>query len=174
MSFKRGYTTRMDHGCASRRFSLLCEHRKRASSSRVIEDLSWNYTVQRTLTENNICDDEICEDVEYYMRYLLQELESDPKREEAQLAMKQVDLVLEIKKAPDGKSIICGYYFANHRDRCLFWLDEFDAEDVLSDCKGIKTIFHKGGWLNLPAGLSNLTACDKQGLPFKHNTGVFY
>jgi hypothetical protein len=91
-----------------------------------------------------VCDEEICRDVEYYMLYLLDELQSEVKLKESQLDMKDVDLVIE-PKTLDDDSVICNYYFANHRDRCLFWLDEFDAKDVLSDCKGIKTLSHKGG-----------------------------
>jgi hypothetical protein len=78
------------------------------------------------------------------MLYLLDELQSEVKLKESQLDMKDVDLVIE-PKTLDDDSVICNYYFANHRDRCLFWLDEFDAKDVLSDCKGIKTLSHKGG-----------------------------
>ncbi|KAG1798697.1 uncharacterized protein BJ212DRAFT_1403404 [Suillus subaureus] len=33
--------------------------------------------------------------------------------------MRQVDLVVEPKNL-DGDSVVCCYYFANHRDRCLF------------------------------------------------------
>ncbi|OAX35807.1 hypothetical protein K503DRAFT_343916 [Rhizopogon vinicolor AM-OR11-026] len=99
---------------------------------------------KRTFTEINVCNEEMCEDVKYYMKYLLDELESELKRKGSLFDMKQVDLVLELKQAPDGISAICLYYFANHRDRCLFWLDEFDAKKVLSDCKGITNISHKG------------------------------
>ncbi|KAG1739393.1 uncharacterized protein EDB91DRAFT_381128 [Suillus paluster] len=94
----------------------------------------------RTCTEMNVCDEEICGDIEWYMQYLLRALES--KCEGRELDMMQVDLVLEPKKAPDSDSIICWYYFVNHRDRCLFWLDEFDTEYILSHCKGVESLSH--------------------------------
>jgi hypothetical protein len=100
--------------------------------------------MQRTFTELNVCDEAIRGDIEYYMLYLLDELQSEMKFKESQLDMKDIDLVIEPKTLEDD-SVICNYYFANHRDRCLFWLDEFDAKKVLSDCKGIKTLSHKGG-----------------------------
>jgi hypothetical protein len=84
------------------------------------------------------------------MLYLLDQLQSDVKRKGSQLDMEHVDLVIE-PKALNHDSVIGNYYFANHRGRCLFWLDEFDAKDVLSECKGIKTLSHKGGWLTSPS-----------------------
>lgn len=87
----------------------------------------------------NICDEEICGDIEDYMRYFLRALES--VSEGRGLDMEQVDLVLEPKKALDD-SVVCWYYFVNHRDRCLFWLDEFDTEKLLDNCKGVESLSH--------------------------------
>jgi len=105
--------------------------------------------MQRTFTEINVCDDEICKDVEYYMEYLLDQLKLEEKYKESRLDMSQIDLVIEPKAFKDN-SVVCNYYFANHRDRCLFWLDEFDTEKfeeseeckVLTDCKGIESLSH--------------------------------
>lgn len=89
----------------------------------------------------DICDEEICGDIEYYMQYLLEELQRVVDEEDLELDMQQVDLVLE-PKVFDGDSVVCCYYFANHRDRCLFWLDDYDARKILSDCLGVKSLSH--------------------------------
>ena len=101
-----------------------------------------NYNMQRTFTEINICDDEMRKDIEYYMEYLLDELKSEENYKKSRLDMSHIDLVIEPRALEDD--VVCHYYFANHRDRCLFWLDDFDTEDckVLHDCKGIESLSH--------------------------------
>lgn len=111
-----------------------------------VDDLNWGYDPQRTFTEMNICDEETCGDIEYYMQRLLDELQRVVEHRNLELDMEQVDLVLE-PKTFDGDSVVCCYYFANHRDRCLFWLDDFDAEEILSDCKSVENLSHIRGWL---------------------------
>ncbi|OAX31124.1 hypothetical protein K503DRAFT_870758 [Rhizopogon vinicolor AM-OR11-026] len=89
----------------------------------------------------DVCDEEICEDIEYYMQYLLDELREVIKLRNLELDMEQIDLVLEPKVFNDG-SVVCCYYFANHRDRCLFWLDDYLAHGLLTDCVGIQNLSH--------------------------------
>jgi hypothetical protein len=50
-----------------------------------------------------------------------------------------VELVLEI--VPFKDQLICGYYFVNHNSRCLFWLEEFDAEEICGDI-GVVSLSH--------------------------------
>ena len=92
----------------------------------------------------NICDEEICGDIEYYMEYLLDELQRAVEDGNLELDMQQVDLVLE-PKVYDGDSVVCCYYFANHDDRCLFWLDDYNVKDIISDCKRVENLSHIGG-----------------------------
>jgi len=40
-----------------------------------------------------------------------------------------VDLILDLTPNNDGNTV-CGYYFANHTNRSVFWLDLFDANDL--------------------------------------------
>ncbi|KAG1869998.1 hypothetical protein F4604DRAFT_876837 [Suillus subluteus] len=94
----------------------------------------------RTFTEMNVCEPDICDDIEYFMQYLLDELEQAIGEGGLSL-MKEVDLVVE-PKCFDGESVVCCYYFANHRDRCLFWLDDFNPEHIISECKGIRSSSH--------------------------------
>lgn len=85
------------------------------------------------------------------MRYLLEELQRVVDDGNLDLDIQQVDLVLE-PKVSDGDSIVCCYYFANHRDRCLFWFDDFNAKDVLKDCIGVRSLSHIRRSLILPSG----------------------
>ncbi|KAG2056000.1 hypothetical protein BDR06DRAFT_305551 [Suillus hirtellus] len=52
-----------------------------------------------------------------------------------------VDLVLEPKDV--GETIIGEYYFVHHKNRCLFWLLDFDAVDILRECSGVTELAHK-------------------------------
>ena len=60
--------------------------------------------------------------------------------------MKDVDLVIE-----SMASGVSGYYFINHPNKCLFWLDEFDVEARLPQCKGIKSLARIGLWFIVPS-----------------------
>ncbi|KAG1877005.1 hypothetical protein C8R48DRAFT_768568 [Suillus tomentosus] len=102
----------------------------------------------RTFTDMNVCETDICDDIEYFMHYLLDELQQTIEDKNLSLDMEQVDLVVE-PKTFGGDSVICCYYFANHRDRCLFWLDDFNPEDIISECKGINNLSHI--WLAVEA-----------------------
>ncbi|KAG1763483.1 hypothetical protein EDD22DRAFT_501793 [Suillus occidentalis] len=95
----------------------------------------------RTFTEMNICEPDICDDIEYYKQYLLDELRRTIEEGNLTLNMEQVDLVVE-PKTFGGDLVICCYYFANHRDRCLFWLDDFNPKDIISECKGVQSLSH--------------------------------
>jgi len=127
--------------------------------------------MQRTFTEMNICDKEICDDIEYYMEYLLEELGRVVNDEKLELDMQQVDLVIE-PKVFDNDSVVCCYYFANHRDRCLFWLDDYDARKILFDCSGVESLSHIRR-LSIVLSSSVLTFWHNQRWPFKDNIGVF-
>ncbi|KAG1860663.1 hypothetical protein DFJ58DRAFT_778417 [Suillus subalutaceus] len=95
---------------------------------------------RRTFTQMNICDEKIYSDIKHFMDYLLRSLRDES--EGLELDMAQVDLVIEPKVSTDTNTVVCCYYFANHRDRCLFWLDEYSTEDILSECNGVENLSH--------------------------------
>ena len=99
--------------------------------------LTRGHDAQRILTESNICDPISHQEIEYGIKVLLGWLEP------GELDMNQVDLVIESKVDDDNNLVFC-YYFVNHHSRCIFWLYDFDAEDVLSDCQGVLNLSHKG------------------------------
>lgn len=55
----------------------------------------------------------------------------------------QFDIVLDL--IPDSPGEYgCGYYFANHDNRTLFWLDDHDVSGILNEVNVRYTPFHVG------------------------------
>ena len=52
------------------------------------------------------------------------------------------ELALELGEDDDTGETICSYYFVCHTTRCLFWLHEFDLEDVLEKVGGVTEKTH--------------------------------
>jgi hypothetical protein len=93
-----------------------------------------------------VCSLEILNDIVYFSNYLHHELRVaiDTKKIAIDVDYDEVELVLEPKKTLDQEAeIICCYYFVNPAERCLFWLDEYDAEDMLGECRGVTALSHK-------------------------------
>lgn len=137
------------------------------------DDLSHSYNQQRTFTQMNICDETIYSDIKHFMDYLLRSLRDES--EHLELDMAQVDLVIEPKVSTDADKVVCCYYFANHRDRCLFWLDEYSTEDILSECNGVENLSHirAQSMVFVSLYLTIRPGFCIQGLPSKRNIGVF-
>jgi hypothetical protein len=92
-----------------------------------------------------VCSQEVLLDIVFFSNYLHHELRVaiDTKKID-DIDYDEVELVLEPKKTLDEESeIICCYYFVNPAERCLFWLDEYDAEDMLGECRGVTSLSHK-------------------------------
>ncbi|KAG2136676.1 hypothetical protein DEU56DRAFT_805308 [Suillus clintonianus] len=96
----------------------------------------------RTYTESDVCSMEVLNDIIYFSNYLHGELRLAIDKKKIDIDYDDVELVLEPKKA-EGSEIICCYYFVNPAERCLFWLDEYDAEDMLGECRGVTALSHK-------------------------------
>ncbi len=54
---------------------------------------------------------------------------------------KKYDLVLDIMPTEDEK-MLWSYYYACHKTRCLFWLDEYDASYMISEIRGVESPAH--------------------------------
>jgi len=63
----------------------------------------------------------------------------------------EIELVLEIHT--QGTEKICGYYFVEHSSRCLFWLEQFDAEGICDEIKVVVSMSH------LRKSVSHRTMC---------------
>jgi hypothetical protein len=97
---------------------------------------------KRTYTESDVCSPEVLQDIIYFSNYLHGELRLAIDTKKIDIDYDDVELVLEPKKAVCA-DIICCYYFVNPGGRCLFWLDEYDAEDMLGECRGVTALSHK-------------------------------
>lgn len=98
---------------------------------------------QPTFTEVNVIDVDIRRDVEYFSTILWGELSHEKEERQLQdLKLEEVQLVVEPRSDENG--VLCCYYFVDCANRSLFWLDEWDAHDVFSPCKGVDTLSHKG------------------------------
>lgn len=64
---------------------------------------------------------------------LMEHFEEHKRTHNFQL-LADVDLVLDITST--GEDITCGYYLANHADRCIFWFDSFDASWEFTEVRG--------------------------------------
>ena len=58
------------------------------------------------------------------------------------LKVDEVQLVLEPKLDEGG--VMCCYYFVNPPTRSLFWLDEWEGDEIFQECKGTLSSPHKG------------------------------
>jgi hypothetical protein len=50
------------------------------------------------------------------------------------------DLVLDI--TCKGREVEWSYYYAFHEARCLFWLEKFDASEMVSEVTGVESPAH--------------------------------
>lgn len=96
----------------------------------------------RTYTESDVCSPDVLNDIVYFSNYLHGELRIAIDTKKIDIEYDDVELVLEPKKAGCAE-IVCCYYFVNPAERCLFWLDEYDAEDMLGECRGVTALSHK-------------------------------
>ncbi|KIJ09102.1 hypothetical protein PAXINDRAFT_172628 [Paxillus involutus ATCC 200175] len=106
--------------------------------------LYFMHVESKTFTEVNVCNEEICDDIEYFKRFLFSELQDEIEKRGLSGSLKhdEVQLVLEPKMDVDG--LLCSYYFVNPWSRCLFWLDDWEGEEIFSDCRGDLSLPHKG------------------------------
>jgi hypothetical protein len=70
----------------------------------------------------------------------------------------QLDAELVLEITPDDQGMLqCGYYFVDHQTRSLFWLEEFEAEDLTYEIKGLSSAAHLSTRITFSfAFLSNL------------------
>jgi hypothetical protein len=77
------------------------------------------------------------EEMEDFFNYLQRIL----IHEEVVMPSENYDLALDIMPSDDGH-IQWSYYYACHKNRCLFWLDKYDASHMISELFGVKSPAH--------------------------------
>jgi hypothetical protein len=76
------------------------------------------------------------DEIEEFYQYLQEIL----RVHQLKILSNKYDLVLDI--VPIGDITQWSYYYACHDTRCLFWLETYDATDVLSELWGVKSPAH--------------------------------
>ena len=82
---------------------------------------------------NKTMRDEI-EDFYHYLQRLI-------RIDQLSIPSEKYDLVLDILVTKDRR-ILWSYYYACHEERCLFWLETYDARFMLSELFGVKSPAH--------------------------------
>ncbi|KAF9237365.1 hypothetical protein BU15DRAFT_48882, partial [Melanogaster broomeanus] len=98
--------------------------------------LYFMHSDSKTFTEVNICNEEIFGDIEYFRDFLFSELQGEihNRNLSGSLNIDEVQLVVEPKG--DHQGVICCYYFVNPSSRSLFWLDDWQGDEIFRDCRG--------------------------------------
>jgi hypothetical protein len=94
---------------------------------------------QRIYTDANLYDPEEFLIISESANQILGDLEIKARDDNVELPL-DIELALEVVPAEGGP--ICGYYFINHKSRCLFWLDDFDAGGICSEIKAVVSLSH--------------------------------
>ena len=77
------------------------------------------------------------DEIEEFYHYLQRLIKID----ELSIPSKNYDLVLDIMVAEEER-ILWSYYYACHEERCLFWLETYDARFATSEVLGVKSPAH--------------------------------
>ncbi|KAI0250653.1 hypothetical protein BJV78DRAFT_1393295 [Lactifluus subvellereus] len=77
------------------------------------------------------------DEIEEFHHYLQKILRAD----QLTIPSNNYDLVLDIMPTEDGQ-IQWSYYYACHDNRCLFWLETYDASHMLSELNGVSSPAH--------------------------------
>ena len=94
---------------------------------------------QRIYTDANLYDPKELVVITESADQILGDLENKARDENIELAP-DVELVLEI--FPQEENLLCGYYFVEHSSRCLFWLEDFDAEEICQKTQVVVSLSH--------------------------------
>ncbi|KAI0248228.1 hypothetical protein BJV78DRAFT_826291 [Lactifluus subvellereus] len=92
---------------------------------------------RRLFTDTNMHDALLRDEIEELYHYLQKILRAD----QLTIPSNNYDLVLDITPIEDGR-IQWSYYYACHDNRCLFWLETYDASYMLSELIGVSSPAH--------------------------------
>ena len=87
-------------------------------------------------TDTNMCDPDLLQEIEQSIEDIKKLRQNSPPLPE------DWELALELGVDDETGEPICSYYFVCHSSRCLFWLHEFNAEDVMDRLLGVTEKSH--------------------------------
>ena len=93
--------------------------------------------LKRLFTDTDMHDKTMKDEIEHFYDYLRRLIDND----QLYIPSKNYDLVLDIMPIKDGR-ILWSYYYACHEERCLFWLETYDASFMISELFGVKSPAH--------------------------------
>ena len=93
--------------------------------------------MKRLFTDTDMHNTTMTEEIEDFYDYLQRLIRID----DLSIPSKNYDLVLDIM-VTDDERISWSYYYACHDARCLFWLEIYDASDMISELFGVKSPAH--------------------------------
>jgi hypothetical protein len=93
--------------------------------------------IQRTYTGINMFNDELCQVTNDFMDKF-----ASAKAEHAHEMPSDTECMLHIDRDETDSFYECYYYLINHTSRVMFWLNEFTADDMLSEVDGVTDLSH--------------------------------
>ena len=96
-----------------------------------------NVRLKRLFTDTDMHDTILRDEIEDFYNYLQKII----RAEKLTIPSSNYDLVLDIMHIED-EQILWSYYYACHDNRCLFWLDTYDATYLLSELNGVSSPAH--------------------------------
>ena len=91
---------------------------------------------KRLFTDTDMHNKTMRDEIEDFYQYLQRLIQID----QLSILSKNYDLVLDIMVKED--QILWSYYYACHEERCLFWLETYDARFAISEVIGVKSPAH--------------------------------
>jgi len=55
---------------------------------------------------------------------------------------REVELVIQLVDYPASGKYECWYYFVNHKQRLLFWVDEYDLRNIFANVRDVSARSH--------------------------------
>ncbi len=86
-----------------------------------------------------------------------------------------VDLVFDLIRDPENGNICCGYYFASHDDRSIFWLDDFNTTylDRCNEVRGVTEQSHIGHEIEAQYWYVSVYILDLKLIPTRYHCQLF-
>jgi hypothetical protein len=104
--------------------------------------------MKRIFTDTDMHNFVLRDEIEHFYQHLQETLRVD----QLGTQLNNYDVVLDVMPIEGG--LQWSYYYACHETRCLFWLETYDATDVLSELRGVNSPAHisalQGSFSNCP------------------------
>ncbi|KAI0064305.1 hypothetical protein BV25DRAFT_1990055 [Artomyces pyxidatus] len=93
---------------------------------------------RRIYTDVDLFDPDSRREIEAFAQYLDDRLEADARS----LPSDECEVVLDCVRDEETGLITWSYYYVDHTTRTLFWLDVYDASNIISDVMGVMSPSH--------------------------------